>query len=144
MSKNNLEINFKSLSAGGNITISPQITNNIHKSSGKAKEKYPDGTIGADIYAHGYIIYLAKKASEAQIKSGLKATPQKFYTQFEREHGLTPLYSRIEKLDVAISFLQQIIDKTKFARGMNHKFYHSFEEHKLIIDNPKGKSGLLK
>ena len=28
-----LEINFKSLSAGGNITISPQITNNIHKSS---------------------------------------------------------------------------------------------------------------
>jgi len=125
----------------GDFNYSPQqkITN-IHNH--RPKEKYPEGTIGADIYAHGYITYLAQKAAEAQNKSGIKASPQKFYTQFQRIHGLTPLFSRIDKIEVAILFFQTIIDKTRFARGLKHKFYHSFEEHKQMIDNPAGKKGL--
>lgn len=141
MSGNNQENKLNVGNVNGDLNYAPQ-QNITHIHNHRTKDKYPAGTIGSDIYAHGYIVYLAKKAAEAQTKSGLKATPQKFYTQFEREHGLTPLYSRLEKLDAAIEFLQSVIDQTRFARGIKNKFYHSFEEHKHIIDNPKGKKGL--
>ena len=135
-------LNVGNVSGDLNLNYAPQqnITN-IHNHR-PSKEKYPEGSIGADEYAHAYIVYLAKRAAEAQVKSGIKATPQKFYTKFEREHGQTPLLSRMEKFEIAVAFLQNAIDRTRFARGMKHKFYHSFEDHKQIIDNPKGKKGL--
>ena len=127
---------------GGDFVFSPKSEVHIHQKPRKSTvtEKYPDGTIGSDMYAHGYSKYLAKKATEAQIKSNIKATPQKFYTLFARDHGLTPFFSLLEKLPAAIEFMQKKIDGTRFARGLGYKFYHTFDEHKAMIDNPKGRN----
>lgn len=127
---------------GGDFVFSPKSEVHIHQKPRKPTfiEKYPAGTIGRDMYAHGYIKYLAEKAAEAQNKSNLKATPQKFYTLFARDHGLTPFFSPLEKLPAAIEFMQKKIDGTRFARGLGYKFYHTFNDHKAMIDNPKGRN----
>lgn len=126
---------------GGDFVFSPKSEVHIHRKARKptASEKYPVGTIGNDKYAHGYIKYLAEKAAEAQTQSDLNATPQKFYTLFARDHGLTPFFSSLEKLPAAIDFMQKKIDGTRFARGLGYKFYHTFDDHKSMIDNPKGR-----
>lgn len=109
----------------------------VVKGAGKSpKIQYRSDQIGGNNDWHGYIHYLVDKTVVAQTGSGWQSSHQKVHKLIEREFGNKTFMLPLEFAPAVAQFLTDKIDQTRLARGLSHKFYHSFEEHQA-----KGKKG---
>ncbi len=111
---------------GNNNTINNTI---LRGGSRTIKVQYRPDQIGGNNDWQGYIHYLIEKTVKAQLTSGWQSSQQKIHTLIAREFGNKTFMLPLELAPAVANFLTGKIDQTRFAKGLAHKFYHSFEEH---------------
>jgi hypothetical protein len=109
----------------------------------KPKPKYPDGSVGANLYMYAYLDYLIDRYNE------WRSDGQKFYgdtrplvyavihQNVKKRFGIRTYHAPQERFEDVVHFLQDKIDRTIKGQHNGRKGirnYHSFVEHKAKVD----------